>query len=98
MALDERLKQNMIIEMWEDFQDKEKRAEYGKIFRHSGKKICLRWISENREDLILKIAETNLLTQNACKDILETLPDSMVSAKAKLLEISSNSTKRKYCL
>ena len=98
MACDDRMKQDIIIGMWNSFENDKKREEYGQILHRSGKKICLRLIEEGKEDLIIKFAETRLLTRFAINDILNVLPDSMVSAKAKLLGMSSKNTKRKIGL
>lgn len=98
MACDDRMKQDIIIGMWNSFENDKKREEYGQILHRSGKKICLRLIEEGKENLIIKFAETGLLTRFAINDILNILPDSMVSAKAKLLGMSSKNTKHKIGL
>ena len=99
MACDDRTKQDLIIRMWNSFRSEEKRNEYGKSIRRIGKKICQRLIIEEKEDLLAAFAETGLLTKNAAQDVLEFLPESMISAKARLLEIvSKEKKKRRNCL
>lgn len=99
MTCDDRMRQNLIIKMWNSFQSEEKRDEYGKSIRRIGKKICLRLIEEQKEDLLITFAGTGLLTKKTAQDVLEHLPDSMIEAKAKFLGIvAKEAKKRRTCL